>query len=249
MCGRYTLQRKPADLTAYFATLAPVDDFPATWNLAPTQEGLAVRRHPQTGARHLDALRWGLVPHWARDSAGAARLINARSETILDKPSFREAFARRRCLVPMDGFYEWLTGAEGKQPFAAALRDGAPMAVAGLWENWKRPDGGWMRSYCVITIASAGRQALMHARMPVILPPEAWAAWLGEEAAGEAALLEMMRPAEDALLAFWPVDGRVGRVAENDARLLAPAPVELPPALQALNDPPPGWALAGWAMG
>jgi putative SOS response-associated peptidase YedK len=115
------------------------------------------------------------------------------------------------------------------------------MAAAGLWEGWRQPDGSWLRTYCVITTASAGRQALMHARMPVILPGQAWASWLGEEPAEEAELLEMMRPAEDQLLALWPVEARVGRVAENDAGLLAPAPAELPESLSALRDTPPDW--------
>jgi len=241
MCGRYILQRDPAGLATYFETAAPTPNFAASWNVAPTQEGLVVRRHPQTGARHLDVLRWGLVPHWARDATGAAKLINARSETILDKPSFRDAFAKRRCLVPMDGFYEWHAEGKAKQPFAVALRDGAPMAVAGLWEGWKQPDGSWLRTYSVITTASAGRQALMHPRMPVILPREAWALWLGDVPAEEAELLGLMRPAEDSLLAFWPVAARVGRVAENDVGLPAPVMVELPEALRDLRDKPPGW--------
>lgn len=242
MCGRYILQRDPAGLATYFENGAPTPNFAASWNVAPTQEGLAVRRHPQTGARHLDVLRWGLVPHWAKDATGAARLINARSETILEKPSFRDAFLKRRCLVPMDGFYEWHAEGKVKRPFAVALRDGAPMAVAGLWEGWKQPDGSWLRTYTVITTASAGRQALMHPRMPVILPREAWARWLGDAPAGEEELLDLMRPAEDSLLAFWPVDSRVGRVAENDAGLLKPATEELPEALRELRDAPPDWA-------
>lgn len=243
MCGRYILQRDPAGLASYYDTVPPTPNFAASWNVAPTQQGLVVRRHPQTGARHLDVLRWGLVPHWAKDAAGAARLINARSETIRDKASFRDAFLRRRCLVPMDGFYEWHAEGKTKHPFAVALRDGAPMTVAGLWEGWKQPDGNWLRTYTVITTASAGRQALMHPRMPVILPREAWARWLGEAPATEEELLELMRPAEDSLLAFWPVDSRVGRVAENDAGLLAPAAPELPEALRRLRDPLPAWAV------
>lgn len=242
MCGRYILQRDPAGLTSYYDSVGPTPNFAASWNLAPTQAGLVVRRHPQTGARHLDALRWGLVPSWMKDAAGAARLINARAETILDKPSFRDAFARRRCLVPMDGFYEWHAEGKAKQPFAVAMRDGIPMTVAGLWEGWKQPDGSWLRTYSVITTASAGRQALMHARMPVILPREAWAPWLGEVPADTDELLALLRPAEDSLLAFWPVEARVGRVAENDRGLLAPAAVELPETLRGLRDPLPAWA-------
>lgn len=235
MCGRYFLSRDPAALARHFQTTSPTPNFAASWNMAPTQEGLVVRRHPVTGARHLDVLRWGLVPHWAKDASGAARLINARDDSVAVKPSFREAFRRRRCLVPMDGFTEWRGEGKAKQPFACALRSGAPMACAGLWEGWKQPDGAWLRSYSIITTASAGRQVLLHARMPVILPPEAWDPWLVSE--DEAALLALLRPAADGLLAFWPVPPRVGRVAENDAGLIARAAAAMVPP--ELDDPPP----------
>jgi putative SOS response-associated peptidase YedK len=245
MCGRYFLQRDPAALARHFQTTNPTPNFAATWNMAPTQPGLVVRRHPETGARHLDVLRWGLVPHWAKDASGAARLMNARDDSVAVKPSFREAFRKRRCLVPMDGFYEWRSHdgtneGKAKQPFACALRSGEPMACAGLWEGWKQPDGNWLRSYTIVTTASAGRQALLHERMPVILPREAWDPWLSGE--DEAALLALLRPAEDSLLTFWPVAARVGRVAENDAGLLARdtgavAPPELDNAPPPLDDP------------
>lgn len=235
MCGRYFLVRDPAVLARHFETTNPTPNFPAAWNLAPTQEGLVVRRHPGTGQRHLDVLRWGLVPHWAKDAGGAARLINARDDSVAVKPSFREAFRKRRCLVPMDGFYEWRAAGARKQPFACALRSGEPMACAGLWEGWKQPDGTWLRTYAIVTTGSAGRQTLLHARMPVILPREAWDPWLcGEE---EEALLRLLRPAEDSLLAFWPVAPRVGRVAENDPGLLARDPAAVVPP--ELDDPPP----------
>lgn len=236
MCGRYFLQRDPAGLARYFDTTNPIPNFAATWNMAPTQPGLVVRRHPETGARHLDVLRWGLVPRWAKDATGAARLMNARDDGVATKPSFREAFRRRRCLVPMDGFYEWRAQGKAKQPYAVALRTGKPMACAGLWEGWQQPDGTWLRSYSIITTEAAGRQALVHARMPVILPHADWESWL-MPAAEEAVLLALLRPAEDALLAFWPVSPRVGRVAENDAGLLAREPLAIPPA--ELDDPAP----------
>lgn len=239
MCGRYFLQRDPAGLVRYFDAAPPTPNHPPSWNIAPTQAGLVLRRNPQTGTRHLDVLRWGLVPRWAKDASGAARLINARAETLTEKPSFREAFQKRRCLVPMDGFFEWAQDATPKQPFAVALRDGAPMAVAGLWEGWQQPDGTWLRTYSVITCAAAGRQALLHPRMPVILPPEDWPAWLGENALPEAELAALLRPAPDAGLAFWPVAPRVGRVAENDAGLLVPTTEGLLERWQALCDTPP----------
>ncbi|WP_027284197.1 SOS response-associated peptidase [Rubritepida flocculans] len=235
MCGRYFLHRDPAALARHFGAANPTPNFAPSWNIAPTQDSLVLRRHPETGARHLDLLRWGLVPRWAKDASAAARLMNARDDSVAVKPSFREAFRKRRCLVPMDGFYEWRAEGGRNQPYACALRSGAPMACAGLWEGWRQPDGAWLRSYTIITTAAAGRQALLHARMPVILPPEAWDPWLtGED---EAALLALLRPAEDALLAFWPVSARVGRVAENDPGLLARDPAAQPPP--ELDDPPP----------
>lgn len=234
MCGRYLLQRAPGALARHFETVNPTPNHPPSWNIAPTQLSLVVRRHPQSGERHLDALRWGLVPRWAKDATGAARMMNARGESVAEKPAFREAFAKRRCLVPMDGFYEWRSEGKAKQPYVCALRSGDPMACAGLWEGWKQPDGEWLRSYSIITCAAAGRQALVHDRMPVILPPAAWEEWLAGE--DEAALTALLRPAEDALLAFWPVGPRVGRVAENDAALTVRDPAVT--AAPGLDDAP-----------
>jgi putative SOS response-associated peptidase YedK len=232
MCGRYFQARGSGDIARYFATTNPTPNLIPSFNKAPTQDGLVVRRHPETGARHLDVLRWGLVPRWSKDATGGARMMNARGETVAEKPAFRDAFAKRRCLVPMDGFYEWRTEGKAKQPFACALKSGEPMACAGLWEGWKQPDGDWLRTYSIVTSAAAGRQALLHDRMPVILPREAWNAWLeGEDPAA------LLLPAEDALLAFWPVAARVGRVAENDAGLVDRDPLAVAPP--ELDDPPP----------
>jgi putative SOS response-associated peptidase YedK len=235
MCGRYFQARSSGQIARHFGTTNAVPNLVPSFNKAPTQDGLVVRRHPATGARHLDALRWGLVPRWARDATGAARMMNARGESVADKPAFRDAFQRRRCLVPMDGFYEWRQDGKAKQPFACALRSGEPMACAGLWEGWQQPDGAWLRTYTIITCAAAGRQALLHDRMPVILPPAAWDAWLATD--DEATLLALLTPAEDALLAFWPVAPRVGRVAEDDAGLIARDPMAVAP--QGLDDPAP----------
>lgn len=238
MCGRYFQRRSAGDVARHLGVSTGIPNLPPSFNRAPTQDSLVVRRHPETAERHLDVLRWGLVPRWAKDASGAARMINARGESIADKPAFREAFHKRRCLVPMDGFYEWRAqGGGAKQPFACALRSGEPMVCAGLWEGWKQPDGEWLRSFTIVTCASAGRQALLHERMPVILPRPAWDRWL-DPAAGDADLLALLRPAEDALLAFWPVAARVGRVAENDAGLTERDPLAV--ASPELDDPPPG---------
>lgn len=240
MCGRYFLQRDPAALVRYFEAAPPTPNHPPSWNIAPTQPGLVLRRNPQTGARHLDVLRWGLVPRWSRDATGGAKCINARGETLAEKPSFREAFRKRRCLVPMDGFYEWAQDVLPKQPFAVALRSGAPMAMAGLWEGWQQPDGDWLKTYCIITCAAAGRQALLHPRMPVLLPKEKWEAWLAEAPPNE----DLLRPAEDALLAFWPVSPQVGSVAKNDATLLIRSEAALTGPMATLRDSPPRWEQA-----
>ena len=237
MCGRFFLQRDPAGLARYFETQNPTPNHPASWNIAVTQDSLVVRRHPD-GPRHLDRLRWGLVPSWAKDTRDAAKLMNARADGLDEKPSFREAFRKRRCLVPMDGFFEWRKAEDGsKQAYAVALASGEPMAVAGLWEGWKQPDGAWLRSFTVITTEANEKQALVHQRMPAILPPEVWDAWLGAEPAEPEELLELLLPCPAEELAIWPVDNRVGKVAENDARLLRRDPLAVVPP--ELDDTPP----------
>ncbi|HWL82277.1 MAG TPA: SOS response-associated peptidase [Roseomonas sp.] len=236
MCGRYFLQRDPVGLAAYFGTENPLPNHPPSWNVAPTQDSLVVRRNPETGARHLDALRWGLVPRWAKDASGGAKLMNARAEGVAEKPSFRDAFARRRCLVPLDGFYEWRQEGARKQPYAVALANGEPMALAGLWEGWKQPDGTWLRTYSIITGEANAKQALVHHRMPIILGRADWPAWLGEEPAEPPDLLALLRPCPPEWLASWPIAARVGKVAENDAGLLARDPEANPPP--ELDDPP-----------
>lgn len=233
ICGRFFLQRDPAGIAEYFeATGGPVPNHPPSWNVAPTQDSLVLRRHPESGARHLSVLRWGLVPRWAKDASGAARLINARSDGVAEKPSFRDAFRKRRCLVPMDGFYEWMAGpAKAKQPYGVSLASGEPMAVAGLWEGWQHPESGeWLRTFSVITTDANARQALLHHRMPAILPREDWPVWLGERDGDPLALL---RPCPEGWLRFWPVSARVGRVSENDAGLLERDALAVPvPALE-----------------
>jgi putative SOS response-associated peptidase YedK len=219
MCGRYFLTRPPAALARLFRTVDPVPNHPARFNVAPTQASLVVRRNPETGARHLDALRWGLVPLWAKDVAIGSRMINARSESLAEKPAFRDAYARRRCLVPIDGFYEWaeVPGQKRKQPYAVAMESGAPMVLAGLWERWRAPDGEIIRTFTVVTCPATPRLLPLHDRMPVVLPSEAWALWLGEEEGDPASVL---RPMDGAAFRVWPVSTRVNAVREDDAGLL-----------------------------
>lgn len=238
MCGRYFQQRSSGDIARYFGTTNATPNLVPSFNRAPTQDGLVVRRHPETGARHLDALRWGLVPRWAKDASGGARMMNARSESVADKPAFRDAFRKRRGIAVADGFYEWqVLGPRAKQPFAVAMADGAPMPLAALWEGWRAPDGTILRTFTILTTEAAPELSILHDRMPVILPPDAWDAWLGAEEADDAALLSLCRPYPRQGLAVWPVGPRVGRVAENDPGLLERDALAQPPP--GLDDPPP----------
>jgi putative SOS response-associated peptidase YedK len=215
MCGRYA-SFLPAEATArLFGAIGPLPNAAPSWNVAPTQNAMAVRRHPDSGERRLDLLSWGLVPHFTKDLKSARRPINARAETVATSGMFRGALAARRCLVPADAFYEWRV--TDKQPFAIARRDGQPMAFAGLWEGWRSPEGEVLRSFVIVTTTANATLRPLHERMPVVVEPADWPAWLGETPADAAALL---CPAADDALHVWPVDRRVGNVRNNDAGLL-----------------------------
>ena len=226
MCGRYLLTTPPDEMRRIFATTNDTPNFEPTWNMAPTQDAPVVRLHPETRARHLDLLRWGLLPHWVRgDPKKVRQPINARAETVATAPMFRDAFVQRRCIVPIDGFYEWQALAGGKQPWAVARADGAVMALAGMWEGWRGPDGP-VRSFAVITTTAVDALGHLHERMPVVLEPEDWAAWLGESPGDPAALL---RPSA-APLRTWPVSARVNSVRNNGPELAEPVVLEGVPA-------------------
>ena len=174
-------------------------------------------------AHTLDLMRWGLVPYWAKNIKVGFSTINAMAETIDTKPVFREAFRRRRCLVPVEAYYEWKKlDAKTKQPYAFALTEGGFMALAGLWETWKSPAGEVVRSFTIATTAPNALAAEIHNRMPAILPSAAWPAWLGEEEAGAAALKGLLAPYPADGMRAWPVSSRVGNVKNNDASLIEP---------------------------
>ena len=186
--------------------------------MAPTRDAPVVRLHPATQARHLDLLRWGLVPHWAKDAKSVRQPINARAETVATAPMFRDALERRRCLVPADVFYEWQATEQGKQPFAIARADGQPMAFAGLWEGCRGADGTVLRSFAIVTTNANPVLRLLHERMPVILEPVDWPAWL-EEVAGDPGA--MLRPSA-AELRMWRIGKAVNSVRNDNASLLEP---------------------------
>ena len=219
MCGRFAAQLPPEFIRRLFATQGAVPNIAPSWNVAPRQSAMAVRRHPATGERRLDLLRWGLVPHFTTDLKACTQPINARSETAATSRLFRGAMAARRCLVPADAFYEWVTVPDGKQPYAIARTDGAPLVFAALWEGWRDPAGETWRSFAILTTAANDELARLHSRMPVILEPADWPVWLGEAEGDPAGLL---RPAAPGLLRLWPVSRAVNAVRNNGADLLAP---------------------------
>ncbi len=219
MCGRYASFLPAETVARLFRVSGPLPNVPASWNVAPTQDAMAVRRHPASGERRLDLLSWGLVPHFTKDLKAARRPINARAETVATSGMFRGALAARRCLVPADAFYEWRIQGGDRQPFAIARRDGQPMAFAGLWEGWRGPRGEVLRSFTIITTTANATLRPLHERMPVVLEADEWATWLGEADGDPVTLL---RPAADDMLHAWAVAKRVGNVRNNDAGLLAP---------------------------
>jgi putative SOS response-associated peptidase YedK len=167
-------------------------------------------------------MRWGLVPYWAKDIKIGFSTINVMAETVDTKPVFREAFVRRRCIVPVDNFYEWKKlGPKEKQPYAIALADRSLMALAGLWETWRSPAKETIRSFTIVTTTPNELCADLHNRMPVILPPDRWSTWLGEEAAEPDPLKSLLVPYAGPMVA-WPVSQRVGNVKNNDATLSKP---------------------------
>lgn len=220
MCGRFALSTKPTEIIKFF-DLDECAQFSPRYNIPPGTD-IPVIRHSPEGGRVLHLLRWGLVPHWARDPHIGNRLNNARAEGVTEKPSFRDAFRRRRCLIPADGFYEWKNEGRVKQPWYFSLRSGMPLAMGGLWESWRSPEGQILRTCAVITTGPNAIMAPVHDRMPVIIPPEHWQAWLTAPAEDVQAL---MAPCPAELLQAWAVDRRVSRTMDDDAGLIEPLAV------------------------
>jgi putative SOS response-associated peptidase YedK len=193
MCGRYTLTSSPETVASLF-DLTAVPDYLPRYNVAPTQEAPVVRVLERAAGRRLDLVRWGLVPFWADDPSIGNRLINARAETAAEKPAFRDAFKRRRCLVVSDGFYEWKKEAGGKQPYWIHFPDRRPFAFAGLWSRWDKGDEP-LDTFTILTRDAHPGIAAIHPRMPVILERDAWQPWLDPEGHDAAALDELLRGA------------------------------------------------------
>ena len=220
MCGRFTLTRSAAEIAEHFG-LGELAEFAPRFNVAPTQEAPIVRVR-SSGERVLERRRWGLVPPWAKDVAVGARMINARVESVAERPAFRDALRRRRCLVPADGFYEWQGRAGRRRPHHLTLPGGGLFAIAGLYERWLGPGGEAVDSFTLLTRPARAAVAALHDRMPLIVDPSGYAAWLDRTATEPAALLAGLPEALGALLVARAVDARVNDVRNDDPACLAP---------------------------
>ena len=224
MCGRARLSSDVSEIKLAFSIPPerPTPNVAPSWNVAPTDPLPIVHYDAKEGARSLEVMRWGLIPYWAKDIKIGFSTINARAEEVDIKPAFREAFQRRRCLVPVDNFYEWAKTGTGKQPYAIALADRRLMALAGLWETWRSPAGERIRSFTIVTTTPNELCAELHNRMPVVLKPQAWPVWLGEEPADVPQLKALLAPYPSDEMIAWPVSARVGNVKNNDPSLIEP---------------------------
>jgi putative SOS response-associated peptidase YedK len=219
MCGRFAFY-SPHEAVIRLFGVAAAPEIEPRWNIAPTQFIATVRE--ATGPREVAMLYWGLVPSWAKEKSIGARMINARSETLGEKPSFRNAFRRRRCLILADGYYEWQRSATVKQPYFIAFEDGQPFGMAGLWERWRDPATGEpLESCCIVTTSPAPTVAHVHDRMPVIVPPDAYAEWLDSNNEATDRLARLFEPCGQPGLQARPVSRRV-----NDARNQGPELIE-----------------------
>jgi putative SOS response-associated peptidase YedK len=218
MCGRYASSRRPDDLVSWFDMQEPPEEaLDPSWNVAPTDPGYVVVQSKE-GVRQLRVLRWGLVPSWSKDAKGAARMINARRESVKEKPAFRKAFASRRCLVPADGYYEWKQEGTDKQPWYLSTPD--PLAMAGLYEHWKQPDGTWLSTYTVITTSAPDDLGEIHDRTPLLVPREHWGRWLDRSVPDPGD--DLLVPGTPGVLEAWPVGKAVGNVRNNGPDLVQP---------------------------
>jgi putative SOS response-associated peptidase YedK len=223
MCGRFTLFESEKALSREFG-VSGIPPLSPRYNIAPSQSVAAVREaHAGTG-RELVLLRWGLIPSWSKDPAIGNRLINARAETAREKPSFRNAFRRHRCLIPASGFYEWQRQERGKQPHFVRMRDGKPFAFAGLWDRWESPDKDVIETCTILTTAANAVLAPIHDRMPVILPREAYARWLDPALQETDSLGPLLAPFPPDDLVAFPVSSRVNIPSVDDERCIAPLP-------------------------
>lgn len=253
MCGRYSASKSPAKLVEEFGAADQTEGKArdADYNVAPTKNVVTVvQRHPrdaegtvlteEPAERTLRLMRWGLVPFWAKDPSVGNRMINTRAETATTKPSFRAALAKRRCLVPADGWYEWRRNGKAKEPFFMTGPDSSSLAFAGIWESWRdknEPDASPLITFSIITTAATGRLTEVHDRMPLLMPEHAWAAWLDPDTADVGELLAPSPELVDSL-ELRPVSDKVNSVRNNGPDLIERAAAAVPELDQSLFDVP-----------
>lgn len=221
MCGRFT-QFHSAKAIANAFQLPAVPELAPHYNIAPTQKIAAILQPAPNAERQFRFFRWGLIPSWSKDSAIGAKLINARAETVAEKPSFRSAFRHRRCLIPADGFYEWQRQERQKQPFYFHLQEHQPFAFAGLWEQWQSPDGEEVETCTILTTTANDLLEPIHDRMPVILPPEDYNTWLDPELQTASQLQSLLCPYPADQMIAYPVSRAVNRTSFDDPDCIQP---------------------------
>ena len=218
MCGRYRLSRHKQVLLDRFGVEPDEDfDWQPRYNIAPTDRVPVIRQDPRQPRRRISLLRWGLIPSWAKDASVGARMINARAESAAEKPAFRDALMKRRCLVPADGFYEWKKLDKTRQPYSIGMADGELFAFAGVWERWKDPVGQWVKSFSILTTEPNRLTREVHDRMPAIVDPGSYDLWLDPGLTDLAAVGELVKPFEASRMRMYPVSARVNSVKNDDA--------------------------------
>ncbi len=209
MCGRYKLSRRKQIIEEHFDTVSGEEDWSPRYNIAPTQPIPVIRQNAKEPVRELSLMRWGLIPSWAKDASGAAKMINARSETAATLPAFRDAMKSRRCLIPVDGFYESMRTGKTKQPYCFEVNDGALFAFAGIWDRWKDPSGQWVKSCSILTTTPNAVTSPVHDRMPVILDPDSYDLWLDPGMSNVGEVSNLLRPYDARLMRSYPVSARI----------------------------------------
>jgi putative SOS response-associated peptidase YedK len=225
MCGRYRLSRRKQIIEEYFGTADWDDDWSPRYNIAPTQLVPVIRHNPKEPIRQVSLMKWGLVPHWAKDTSVATSTINARSETAATKPAFRDPLKFRRCLIPADGFYEWGKTGTFKQPFCFEVNNGALFAFAGIWDGWKNAEGQWVKTCSILTTTPNAVTAAVHDRMPVILDPGSYDLWLDPGMQNIAAISELLKPYDARQMRCYPVSTRINHVGNDDEECSRPVEI------------------------
>jgi putative SOS response-associated peptidase YedK len=220
MCGRFDLHL-PKELLAEIFGISIVQDLQPRYNIAPTQQIVVIRSYPD-GSKHLDLLKWGLIPSWAKDSNIGSSMINARSETVDVKPAFRTALKHRRCIIPANGYYEWREVAGSKHPLYVKLKDNNLMMFAGLWDHWKFPDGEVIESCTILTTTTNDLIKPLHDRMPVILDPKDIDFWLDTQITDPEQLKSLFKSFSSELMDMYPVGDKVNLPRNDSSDLIKP---------------------------